>query len=107
METKTRRMQTPVSLSGRDPGRDFRHHRAKFRGHLRKAHAVHADAPLGHDDNIRAQDEIMLVEPEELPDQTLDPVASHGLAYFSAHRQPKTPGPPGVFPLENKEGETL
>ncbi len=49
----------------------------------------------------------MLVEPEELPDQTLDPVASHGLAYFSAHRQPKTPGPPGVFPLENKEGETL
>ena len=100
-------MQTPVSLSGRGPGHDLRHERAEFRGHLRKIQAVRADAPLGHDDNVRTQGKIVLVEPEKLTNQTLDPVAPHGLAYFSAHRQPKTPGPPGVFPLENKEGETL
>ena len=47
------------------------------------------------------------MEPEELPDQTLDPIAPHGLANFSAHRQPKTPGCPGVFPRKNKEGEAL
>lgn len=49
----------------------------------------------------------MLVEPEEFPDQPLDPIAPHGLANFSAHRQPKTPGLPGVFPLKNKEGKAL
>jgi hypothetical protein len=47
------------------------------------------------------------MEPEELPDQPLDPIAPHGLADLSAHRQPKTPGLPGVFPLAHKEGETL
>ena len=62
---------------------------------------------LGHHNNVRAKVKIMLVKPEVLPDQTLDPIAPHGLANFSAHRQPKTPIHPDVFPLEHKEGETL
>ena len=100
-------MQTPVSLSGGGPGNDLRHQRAEFRGHLREAHGVRADAPLGHDDNIRTQGKRVLMKPKELPDQTFDPVAPHGLADFSAHRKPKTPGSFDVFPLENKEAEAL
>jgi len=50
---------------------------------------------------------IVLVKSKKLPNQTFDPIASHGLAYFSAHRQPKTPGLPGIFPIEHKESETL
>ena len=49
----------------------------------------------------------LVLEPEELPDQTFDPIAPHGLTDLSAHRQPKTPSLPGVFPLAHKEGETL
>ena len=100
-------MQSPVSLPGGGPGHDLRHQGAEFRGDLRKAQAVRADASLGHDDNVRAQGKIVLMEPEELPDQTFDPVAPHGLANFSAHRKPKTPGSFDVFPLENKEAEAL
>ncbi|GAB6111401.1 hypothetical protein JCM14713_11590 [Desulfomicrobium salsuginis] len=100
-------MQSPVSLPGGGARHDLRHQGAELRGYLRKAQTVRGDAPLGHDDNVRAQGKVVLMEPEELPDQTFDPVATHGLADFSAHRQSKTPGPPGVFPLENKEAEAL
>ena len=99
--------ETPVSLGGSGPRHDFGHERAKFRGHLREIHGIDADAPLGHDNDVRAQDEIVLMDPKELPDQPLDPIAPHGLTDLSAHRQPKTPGLPGVFPLAHKEGETL
>jgi len=94
-------------LGRSDPGHDFCHQRAKFRGHLRKVHGVHAHAPLGHHDNVRAQMKIVLAKPKKFPDQTLDPIAPHGLADFSAHRQPKTPGLSGIFPFEDKETETL
>lgn len=94
-------------LGRSNPGHDFCHQRTKFRGHLRKVHGIHANAPLGHHNNVRAKVKIMLVKPEVLPDQTLDPIAPHGLANFSAHRKPKTPGQSGIFPLEHKEGETL
>lgn len=94
-------------LGRSNPGHDFCHQRAKFRGHLRKVHGIHANAPFGHDDNVGAQAKIVLVKPEKLPDQTLDPIAPHGLADFSAHRESKTPGQSGVFPLEHKECETL
>jgi len=94
-------------LGRSDPGHDFCHQRAKFRGHLRKVHGIHAHAPLGHHDNVRAQMKIMLMKPKKLPDQTLDPIAPHGLADFSAHRQPKTPRLSGIFPFEDKETETL
>jgi hypothetical protein len=107
METKTRRMHTPVSLDGFGPGHDFLHQWAKFRGHLRKIHGIHADATLGHDDNVRSQSEFVLVGPKKLPDQTPHPVAAHGLSNFPAHRQPQTPGTAGIFPLTHKESETL
>lgn len=94
-------------LGRSNPGHDFGHQRPKLRGHLRKVHGIHANAPLGHHNNVRAQPEIMLMKPKEFPDQTFDPIAPHGLANFSAHRQPKTPSLPGVFPLEHKESETL
>jgi len=74
---------------------------------MRKVHGIHANAPLGHHNNVRAQLEIVLVKSIELPDQSLDPIAPHGLANFSAYRQPKTPGLTGIFPLEHKESETL
>ena len=94
-------------LGRSNPGHDFCHQRAKFRGHLRKVHGIHAHASLGHHDKVRTQMKIVLVKPKKLPNQTFDPIASHGLAYFSAHRQPKTPGLPGIFPIEHKESETL
>ncbi len=94
-------------LGRSNPGHDFCHERGKFRGHLRKVHGIHAYAPLGHHDNVCAQMKVVLPQPKKLPDQTLDPVAAHGLADFSAHRQPKTPGQSGVFPFEHKETETL
>ena len=100
-------MRTPVNLDGSGPGHDFCHERAKLRGHLRIVHGIHANASLGHDNNIRSQGEIVLVKPKKFPDQTLDPIAPHGLADFSAHRQPKTPGLSGVFPFEHKKSETL
>jgi hypothetical protein len=100
-------MQTPVGLSGRGAGGDLCHHRPKLRRHLREIHGVHADAALGHDNNVRAHDEIVLMETEKFPNQSFDPIALHGLAYLSAHRQPETPACSGVFPRKNKEGETL
>lgn len=108
MRTKTWRMENSEKDLGRpNPGHDFGHQRAKLRGHLRKVHGIHANAPLGHHNNVRAQLEIMLVKPKKLPDQTFDPIAPHGLANFSAHRQPKTPGLSGIFPLKHKKSETL
>jgi len=62
-------------LGRSNPGHDFCHQRAKFRGHLRKVHGIHANAPFGHDDNVGAQAKIVLVKPKVLPDQTLDPIA--------------------------------
>lgn len=47
------------------------------------------------------------METEKFPNQSFDPIALHGLAYLSAHRQPETPACSGVFPRKNKEGETL
>lgn len=108
MRTKTWRMENSEKDLGRpNPGHDFGHQRAKLGGHLRKVHGIHANAPLGHHNNVRAQLEIMLVKPKELTDQTFDPIAPHGLANFSAHRQPKTPGLSGIFPLKHKKSETL
>lgn len=100
-------MRTPVNLDGSGPRHDFCHEWAKLRGHLRIVHGIHANASFGHDNNIRSQGEIVLMEPKKLTDQTFDPIAPHGLANFSAHRQPKTPGCPGIFPLVHKERETL
>jgi len=100
-------MQTPVGLSGRGTGDDLCHHRPKLRSHLREIHGVHADAALGHDNNIRARGEIMLMDSKKFPNQSLDPITPHGLAYLSAHRQPETPACSGVFPREDKECEAL
>jgi hypothetical protein len=99
--------KTPIDLSRSTPGHDFRHQWGKLRGHLRKVHGTHANALLGHYDNIRVHAKIVLVKSEEFPDQTLDPIAPHGFADLSAHRQPQTPGLSGIFPLKHKESKTL
>ena len=48
-------------LGRSNPGHDFCHQRAKFRGHLRKVHGIHAHASLGHHDKVRTQMKIVLV----------------------------------------------
>ncbi len=99
--------KTPVNLGRSNPGHDSGHKRGKLRGHLRKIHGFHANSPLGHHNNVRTQPEIVLMKPEKFPHQTLDPIATHRLANFPAHRQPKTPGLSGIFPFEHKESEAL
>lgn len=68
---------------------------------------VYANSSLGNDDNVRWEDEIMLMQPEKLPKQPLHAVTAHRIADFLAHRKSKTPGQRIVFPCADKENKTL
>ena len=74
---------------------------------LGQAKSPHAQTALGHNDNIRPDEEFMLREPKKFPDQSLDSITAHGIADFLADRQPKTPGQNIVFPYEDKEHKAL
>jgi len=67
------------------------HKRQKFPRQVGKRQGSWVQVPPGYNNNVQTLGDAALVQAENLPHHTLDPVAPHRITAFSRYRKPKTP----------------